>query len=80
MQNHIQLLFPLWDLKALTEAALGLYLGFEPEIIEDRFSIFGGIARFCLCPYKNFLQNHYDEIRNPNLQYKQLRNASSRAR
>lgn len=64
MENHVQLVFPRWDLKELIDAAIGLDLGFEPEIIEERYSIFGGIARFCLCRDKNFAQNHYDEIRN----------------
>ncbi len=51
-QNYaIRLFFPVWTLQELKEANALLELGIDDDVIEQRYSLFGGSARTCLRTY-----------------------------
>jgi hypothetical protein len=62
-ENHVPLYLPVWTLTELYEENEFLKLGLDNEIIEQRFLLFGGSARYCLTLDGGFYITGAEEIR-----------------
>jgi hypothetical protein len=61
-QNHIELYMPVWTLDELCDANELLGNQLEFDVIEERFDLFGGTARWCLALDFDFYKTAVQEL------------------
>ncbi|EPZ30813.1 hypothetical protein O9G_004950 [Rozella allomycis CSF55] len=62
--KHFKLYFPLWTLDELLLANDILKLNLDENVIEQRFELFGGSARYCLALENKFLNEFKSDLIN----------------
>jgi hypothetical protein len=59
---HARMHLPFWSLAELLEANVLLQIGLDDETIQQRYSVFGGVARYCLAPSDEFVEVAIDVL------------------
>lgn len=71
-QYHNRLFMPIWTLEELQQANILLGLGINEEVLNERFSYFGGTARLCLALNSDYYKKALSSMEKRTLTFKSL--------